>query len=701
MLKKENKFDFRKRMFIVHPENIRDITLEPQANEIVLPNPTIIHIPDVAGEVSRNGVRDFIDFLKTSMMYNAQVSTTEQDAFISVKIDETYSEYKGFKAEVTAEKINIVAHDERGVAQAFFYLEEEMMTRKAPFLPMETTERKPLFAPRMVHSGYSIDVFPDEHLAQIAHAGMDAIMVMTVDVDTALCGEVDFDDLIRRAAIWGIDVYAYSYFSRTVHPDDPDADEHFDRTFGELFRRHPGFKGIILVGESIGFPSKDPNASPLPYNANVVDGIPTGIPSSDFWPCLDYREWLLKVQSVIFPHRPDADIVFWTYNWGYAPRDARQALIRALPPKVSLMVTFETFERYAIAPEVYVQVHDYSLAYVGPGSYFVSEAEVAKECGVKLYAMTNTAGTTWDMGGLPYEPMPGQWVKRAQEAIKCKEKYGLVGVMEGHQYGFTDSLVSDLMKYIYETDGEDWENQLRRIIKKRFGEGHVEEIFEALDHWSRAINYMPPTGEEQRGAFRVGPSFPFSIKGEFMPEADPESVGYFMMSSYDPVNRGASTLSGVRLPHERKMLTEFLALITKGCDILDKIPDKNSQLEYLCNMGHFMECFARTGINTKDWYIAKTRLIIESDKEKAKEYIAELEEIMSREKENILKTLPLVENDSRLGWDPRMGYVCDPARLHWKLRLFDYVERRELGGFKRGCVVTDKPNDGDDFEFYC
>lgn len=699
MLKKENKFDFKKRMFIVHKDKICDYSLAPNQNEFVIPKEVNIFLPTKTDAVINTAVKDFAQFVEISLEGFCKQIEKKSDAVIIVDIDPKYRAYKSFKIEMNGQRITVTAHDSRGVAQALFCIEKLVSDRRSPFLEIGIIEREPLVSPRMVHSGYSIDGYPDAHLAQIAHAGYDAIMVMTTGPDSCIDGDYDFDDLIERAEKWGIDVYAYSYFSGTSHPDDPRSDEDFQNTFGELFRKHPKFKGVILVGESMGFPSKDPNASPKRYYDNNIDGIPTGIPSSDFWPCKDYRDWLIKLQSVIYPHNKDADIVFWTYNWGYAPKDARQALIRNLPPKITLLVTFETFERYPIAQDVYEQVYDYSLAFVGPGSYFISEAEVAKECGIKLYAMTNTAGNTWDMGGIPYEPMPYQWIKRAEKVIECREKYGLSGLMEGHQYGFTDSIITDLMNRIFSSDCEDIDAELKNIIKSKYGENNANEVMKALKIWSEAINYMPPSGEEQTGAFRVGPSFPFSISGKYMPASDPESRGYFMQSKYIPQNRGGSTLSGVRLPHERNMLLKMLELFTKGCEILDNIKEKSIETEYLCNLGHFMECFARTGINAKDWFITTSKLIIEPDKETALSLIEEAQKILELERENVKKAIPIVENDSRLGWDPRMGYVCDPARLKWKLRLLDYVENIELSGYKRCCIVTDKPNDGKDFEF--
>ena len=54
--------------------------------------------------------------------------------------------------------------------------------------------------------------------------------------------------------------------------------------------------------------------------------------------------------------------------------------------------------------------------------------------------------------------------------------------------------------------------------------------------------------------------------------------------------------------------------------------------------------------------------------EEMEKILDELEELLEAEKENVLATLPLVGADSRLGWEPRMDYVCDAPHLQWKLR---------------------------------
>ena len=46
-----------------------------------------------------------------------------------------------------------------------------------------------------------------------------------------------------------------------------------------------------------------------------------------------------------------------------------------------------------------------------------------------------------------------------------------------------------------------------------------------------------------------------------------------------------------------------------------------------------------------------------------------------KEYANAKSALPLVEADSRLGWEPSMEYVCDEWHLDWKLKQLESTFR--------------------------
>ena len=143
-------------------------------------------------------------------------------------------------------------------------------------------------------------------------------------------GECDFNALIDLAASYGLDVYAYSYIVSEKHPDDEGAEEYYESTYGRLFRESPGFRGVVFVGESCEFPSHDERAYPWLHRYHPKD-MPTKKYFSRNFPVSDYPDWLNLVKRVIRKYSPEADILFWSYNWGSKPEEARVKLIENLP----------------------------------------------------------------------------------------------------------------------------------------------------------------------------------------------------------------------------------------------------------------------------------------------------------------------------------------------------------------------------------
>ena len=130
------------------------------------------------------------------------------------------------------------------------------------------------------------------------------------------------------------------------------------------------------------------------------------------------------------------------------------------------------------------------------------------------------------------------------------------------------------------------------------------------------------------------------------------------------------------------MMKQMLALFEEGRKMLETIPNPNDELLYLINLGKFMERMAVTGILYQQWYLTTTKIQIEPDNEVVKQLLDEADRILDAERENVLATIPIIEVDSRLGWDPRMEYVCDRRRLDWKLKLLDYVQYTELKQYR-------------------
>ena len=71
-------------------------------------------------------------------------------------------------------------------------------------------------------------------------------------------------------------------------------------------------------------------------------------------------------------------------------------------------------------------------------------------------------------------------------------------------------------------------------------------------------------------------------------------------------------------------------------------------------------------------------------KEEALALLDEIEKLAYVEIENAKDTIPAVETDSRIGWEPSMEYVTDKWHLEWKIRQV-HAALREIATY-RGCL---------------
>ena len=700
MLKKENNYDFRKRMLEIHEKNIRNYSLKAKDTEFEIQDGLVIHIPETAGDVIITAAQDFVDFLFTSMNISARLTKGRFDGCDnSIVIDlcsdlGDYAVYRGYRIDTEKEVCYVHGFDERGVAQALYSLEDIMSIRKAPFLPVGSVSRKPLFSPQMVHSGYGLDEYPNEHLSAIAHEGRDAILVFVKDVNITPYGYLDFNELIYRASKYGLDVYAYSYLESKMHPNAEGAEAYYEGTYGKLFKMCPGLKGVSLVGESVEFPSNDEHVGRT-RRENFVDGIPTGKRSVCAYPCIDYADWVCLIKKIVRKYNSEADIVFWTYNWGAVPADARLKLINALPADITLMATFEMCEHYTIDGST-SYIFDYTISQVGYGeNYFKTEAEACLKRGIRLYSMTNTGGMTWDIGVIPYVPVPYQWMKRYQKMKEAHDKYGLSGIMESHHYGFYPSIISKLSKMAFYNGCENMEEILRDILAGEYGNENVEVVDKALQLWSDAISYCVPNFADQYGAFRVGPSYPFNLDRICnLPSATYAHFGNGIVSPtyMGAINCGRMIPTPILIKKEIKALERMKELLEQGLKFLNEAKNKNEKLLRLINMGKFIICTVITGINAKKWHQLKCALLQESEHAKITEIINNMETLLKSEKENVQNTIPLVQVDSRLGWEPSMEYMTDEYHLNWKLRQLNFVIDIELGIYNKTALKYDTDN---------
>lgn len=154
---------------------------------------------------------------------------------------------------------------------------------------------------------------------------------------------------------------------------------------------------------------------------------------------------------------------------------------------------------------------------------------------------------------------------------------------------------------------------------------------------------------------------------------------------YTQSNCELRSLSSVRIQDEIESLSAMLQLMQEGVALLEDVEEKNDKLINLINLGKFIVCCVQTGIHAKQWYLVTSRLKIENSRSEIRRLITEAEQIARAEILNAQNAIPIVEADSRLGWEPSMEYMCDAEHIRWKIRQVNYVLETELALFKK-CV---------------
>lgn len=694
----EQNYEFRKRMMEFHKPNRRDYDVVAKDTETIIDETWKIIIPAESGETLRTAAEDLQDYLKKSMNVLIEICSDEKEKNTIFITTETLSPQfssdldtpRSYRLVCKEHNVIICSCDEAGAMQGCFFIEDLMNMKKAPFIEQCDIVKKPLYSPRMIHGGYGKGEYPDEILCNIAHHGFDTV-VMTVGKNTVLD---KVRDVTERAQKYGIGVYAFSDYESTKHPDEADAKEYYESAYGNLLKNCPKIKGVILVGESIGFPSKDPNTSGKDFLENFDDGLPSGKPTPSHWPCTDYPDLINVIKDVVRSYSKDVDIVFWTYNWGYVEKSHRIKLIEILPKDISLLVTYEMYEMRK-TDGINTTCPDYTLSFAGPASPFVDEAKAAKENGVRLYAMTNTGGNTWDFGAIPYQPAPYQWIDRYDSMEKCRQDYGLCGLLESHTYGFWPSFICELAKWTFWSGNPDSRTVLKNIAVRDFGEKNALIVLKVWEKWSEGIRSYVSTNEDQYGPCRVGPAYPLvlcnDVQMPFKANCEKKRSWYMFFLDYasnrlryiTTLSDGNSSTLSQRLPITMKRMEECARLHEEGAQMLEEIFDTLTQYQkdearFLINIAKFIAISCRTTANVKKWFMLRNLLMVETDGEKIAQYCREMIETGKREIENAKAAIPLVNHDSRLGWEASMDYVADEYLIQWKIRQVQWVIDKEL-----------------------
>ena len=697
MLNIEQNYDFLKRFRQIHQPNRRTVFRPAQEDEVLLDESWSIYLPINSEDSVKKAALDIQDYLFNSLNLSLSFTQNLKDKCIVFANTNTKETSGAYVIEVTPNKISILGDDLKGVLRGGIALEDEMNLAEGPYLLIRNQRYTPMLKMRIVHSGCGIDEFPDWQLNAILHAGFTAIDIFVRDIDeNGKHQYCNINDIIDRAASFGLDTILYNYMRCYIHPEDENAPKVIDSIYGRLFRTYPKAAGISLVGESLEFPSKDERTSGKRYLDSCVDGIPDNRPSPGWFPCYDYPLLLNLIVNAIHKVKPDANIVFSTYNWSYLGIKEREEFLAKCPKGLTINIAYE-MQKKKVIDGVKFSVMDYTASVTEPGEYFVSEAECVAKNNLDIRVCSNTGGNSWDMGAIPYIPVPQLWLKRMRTLQKYAQSYNAHYFYECHHFGWWPNVCNDLMKKLY-TFPElpiDDEAFLKQLAIRDFGD---EKVYYTWELWSQALQHITTCNEDQYGPLRSGPSYPFVFQVNITRTMTAKEIPFpcapktmfggriikTLYQSYEAIGQSPGIM---RYPIDIKELGILITLWEKGLDNLQEVinnsknPRKLENCERLLGLGKYMLNTIKTVVNIKKWYLTTMELKMCPNAQKAAILLDDLVEIAAHERNNVLDTIYYVERDSRLGWEPSMEYVCDKWHLEWKLRQLDFA-LKEIASYR-------------------
>ena len=131
-------------------------------------------------------------------------------------------------------------------------------------------------------------------------------------------------------------------------------------------------------------------------------------------------------------------------------------------------------------------------------------------------------------------------------------------------------------------------------------------------------------------------------------------------------------MPGIRIFDEIEGIGEVKALMEEGVGELNKIEEKNEAIKKLIALGQFIANTCKTAINAKELYINIQKLNIAENAANASTIIDKIEEILLKERQNVLDTMlsrrtillkpmqPALSGYARLQTDNR----CTTLQLH-------------------------------------
>jgi len=513
-----------------------------QANEASLADGVVIveNFPDADG-VLKTAYADIQDFLDAGDVKSTFGDGSDKSTFTIETAQTETSIPEEYRITITPENVRITAADTEGIRRGLFHLEEEMLRRGGPFLPLGELSRKPVIRTRISRCFFGpinrppknrdeladdVDYYPDQYLNRLAHHGINGLWLTIKFSD--LCPSRFFPDhgkdserrleKLRKTVVqcrrFGIKIYAFSIEPRgfggiSEYMSPAETLEHFPNLGGHKSGPYSYFCTSSAEGQEYVESCAEHLFTNVPELGGMI-GINMGERPTHCYsdtrfllhnncprcskrtPGEVFAEMLGALQRGMNRGNPDAELVSWLYvpylshvsdEEAAATKNEMTKIAAQIPPKVLLQVNFES---HGIASQ-WNRDHyilDYSLAYVGPSEVFADCAKAVKEARVSAKLQV---GNSHEVATVPFVPVPGNLYRKYQ---KMRE-LGVSGAMQCWFFGNYPSPMTEAAgRLSFDPLPETEEEFLQQLASPHWGE-NAETVAKSWQHFRDAYGQFP------------------------------------------------------------------------------------------------------------------------------------------------------------------------------------------------------------------
>ncbi len=621
--------------------------------------------------------------------------------------------FEAYRIEVSKEEAVVTANDTEGIRRALIYLEDEMLRREGPFLPVGLTERRPSMKARITRCFFSpinrppkygdelsddIDYYPGEYLNRLMHDGANGVWIYTrfsdlVSVDAlpsygkgAQARIEKLNRVIKKCARYGVRVYVFaiepvamgdelakllpgadggelypgSHLFCVNSPEGRAAVEEAGRKLFEACPELGGFISITYGERSTSCSSAYASIPVIGYRQEMI--CPR---CSRITPGQAVANAAAALAAGIHQASPDAQVISWTYGHRLWPVEDVRDYIRRAPEGV---ISMQNFEEMGYAQQLgrTRQGVDYWLSYAGPSPLFYETAKEAMKCGKEMYMKIQTC-CSHEVASVPYVPVPGLLFDKYRSA----RSLGVTGVMQCWYFGNYPSLMSKAAgELAFMHDFSDKTAFLEHLAGIYWGESRAAQAAAAWERFEEAYAQYPLNIMfSYYGPMHDGPVWELQLK----PKNFSLPRTWQTLDPTDGDRIGECLLSGHTLEEALELTGRMTEKWNEGVGLL-----RAAQAEGLCteqiSVAEALDILFASGHAILKFYALRERLGLGDGDAQA--LLERMRRIVLDEMDRSRKLSDLCRQDSRLGYHSEgEGFKFFPEKLAHRIgrlqRLLD------------------------------